>query len=140
MMAWEQRGREAMAQSSPIGWGAVARPPRVNLKRPVDLDHLARQTAGDPQVEREALQLFVIQAALYLDRLRMSAGRDRVDAAHTLKGSAAAVGAWGVAELAEQLEQMGRGGSGRGVRSLLSDLESELEDVGSFVGRLYTEH
>lgn len=130
-----------MAQSNPIGCGGSEALPRMQLKRPVDLDHLARQTSGDPQVEREALQLFVVQSRLYLQRLRMAVGeRERLDTAHSLKGSAAAVGAWGVAEFSEQLEQLVSGGSERGIRNLLGDLEIEIEEICSFVGRLYTEH
>ena len=66
--------------------------------------------------------------------------RERLDAAHSLKGSAAAIGAWGVAEFSEQLEQLARAGGDRGFVNLLGDLETELDDIGEFVGRLYTEH
>ncbi|ESR26691.1 Hpt domain-containing protein [Lutibaculum baratangense] len=111
----------------------------MSSRWPVDLEHLARQTAGDVQVEREALHLFVLQSAVYLRRLRAAiAERDRAEAAHTLKGSATAVGAWGVARLSEELEA-----SPAPVRQLpdiLADLESELEEIGGFVKRLYTEH
>lgn len=130
-----------MAQSSPIGFGGSEDRPRMHPRRPVDLDHLARQTSGDPQVEREALQLFVVQSRLYLQRLRVAIGeRERLDTAHSLKGSAAAVGAWGVAEFSEQLEQLVARGSERGIRDLLGELESEIDEICGFVGRLYTEH
>src|SRR5688500_14857316 len=61
----------------------------------LDLDHLSRQTVGDRALEGELLALFEAQCA----RLRplLAAGRspgERADAAHTLKGSARAIGAW----------------------------------------------
>lgn len=78
-----------------------------SFERPIDLVHLARQTLGDRGLEREVLELFVVQAKSVLARL--SAIRDeksRVDLAHTIKGSARSVGAWRVAEAAEACEMM----------------------------------
>lgn len=69
--------------------------------------YLARFTFGNAELEREVLELFAGQAPLYLDRLAAAdtpvAWRD---AAHTLKGSAAAVGALRVAQLAELAERL----------------------------------
>src|SRR5215217_5208226 len=61
----------------------------------LDLEHLSRHTAGDRALEGELLALFEAQCA----RLRplLAAGpspAERADAAHTLKGSARAIGAW----------------------------------------------
>jgi len=75
--------------------------------RPVDLVHLARHTLGDRDLEREVLQLFVRQSAVYLARLRgADSARDRRTAAHTIKGSARGIGAWRIAELADVLEHI----------------------------------
>ena len=71
----------------------------------LDLEHLSRQTAGDRALEGELLALFEAQCA----RLRplLAAGpspAERADAAHTLKGSARAIGAWPLAAAADRLE------------------------------------
>src|SRR4051812_44231460 len=65
---------------------------------PIDFDHLARQTFADHALERELLELFAAQC----DALVPAIGdarrpQDGVMAAHTLKGSARAVGAWALA-------------------------------------------
>ncbi|MCO5092500.1 Hpt domain-containing protein [Bosea sp. (in: a-proteobacteria)] len=80
--------------SSPIGSSAI------------DLAHLARQTGGDRALERELLTLFAGQCSLHLRTIHASADRrERMDAAHTLKGAARAVGAWQVAEAAGRVEE-----------------------------------
>lgn len=76
---------------------------------PLDRGHLARQTLGDAGLEREILALFQRQSGLILDRLmETSGGEERRIAAHTLKGSARAVGAWRVAAAAEAVENGAR--------------------------------
>ncbi len=72
---------------------------------PVDLVHLRRFTLGNLALEREILQLFADQAPLILERLEL-ARTDKAwrDAAHTLKGSAGAVGAHAVARAAAEAE------------------------------------
>lgn len=77
----------------------------TSFERPIDLVHLVRQTLGDRSLEREILQLFTAQARTILAHLGAAeTGRSRMELAHTLKGSARAVGAWRVAEQAEQCE------------------------------------
>lgn len=71
----------------------------------IDTEHLSRQTGGDHELERELLTLFVQQCAAHLRTIHGSADRQaRMDAAHTLKGAALAVGAWQVAEAADRIE------------------------------------
>ena len=75
---------------------------------PIDLDHLRRYTLGDARLEQEILWLFIDQAPTTVDALKCArTSKDWVMAAHTLKGSARAVGAWRLAKLAEQAEQLG---------------------------------
>ncbi len=82
-----------------------AAPP--SFERPIDLVHLARQTLGDRDLEREVLGLFVAQARSVLDMLGAARDqRQRGDLAHTLKGSARSIGAWRVAAKAEACEQL----------------------------------
>jgi HPt (histidine-containing phosphotransfer) domain-containing protein len=75
---------------------------------PIDRAYLARFTLGNAALECEVLQLFADQVPLYLQALRDARTRKAWrEAAHTIKGSASAVGAWrlaGVAEMAERVD------------------------------------
>ncbi len=74
-------------------------------KAPVDLVHLRRFTLGNRDLELEVLQLFSGQAPLIVGRLQQAVtAKDWRDAAHTLKGSAGAIGAHGVARAAAEAE------------------------------------
>jgi HPt (histidine-containing phosphotransfer) domain-containing protein len=98
-----------------------------SFERPVDLVHLARQTLGDRALEREVLGLFHVQArALYAQLERVAEDRLRHDLAHTLKGSARAVGAWKVAEAAEACERT-EAGAGPQWNAALADLSGRIE-------------
>jgi HPt (histidine-containing phosphotransfer) domain-containing protein len=74
----------------------------------VDLVHLNRFTMGNRPLEREVLAIFVSQMGEYLDRLK-SAGDAKAwrEAAHTIKGSAWAIGAWKLGEHANAAERLG---------------------------------
>jgi HPt (histidine-containing phosphotransfer) domain-containing protein len=79
----------------------------------IDRAYLARFTLGNESLAREVLELFAAQAPLYLAALqRASTDREWREAAHTLKGSAAAVGARQLQRLAELAERVGRGPAG----------------------------
>jgi len=73
--------------------------------RPVDLGHLARQTMGDRELEREVLALFVHQSLSVRDQIADADARQRVLLAHGLKGSARGIGAFAVAECAAVIER-----------------------------------
>jgi HPt (histidine-containing phosphotransfer) domain-containing protein len=74
---------------------------------PVDRQYLARFTLGNAALEREVLSLFAEQAPLYLQQLQTAkTSKAWREAAHTLKGSAAAVGARRVASFAELAERI----------------------------------
>jgi len=74
---------------------------------PVDLAYLARFTLGNPALEREVLQLFAEQIPFYLRALREARARKAWrEAAHSIKGSATAVGAWRLARFAEMAERV----------------------------------
>jgi HPt (histidine-containing phosphotransfer) domain-containing protein len=72
----------------------------------IDLVHLARQTDNDAALLDELLTLFDRQSASILAQLSCGAVavRVRADAAHTLRGSALALGAGAVARAALALE------------------------------------
>jgi len=74
---------------------------------PVDLAHLRRYTMGDRELELEILGLFVQQLPITITALRDAPSeREWGRAAHTLKGSARAVGAWSLATIAESAERL----------------------------------
>jgi HPt (histidine-containing phosphotransfer) domain-containing protein len=74
---------------------------------PVDIAHLARYTLGDKALEREVLGLFVAEMPRRIVALREACSeKEWKMAAHTLKGSSRAVGAWRIAHLAQQAEQL----------------------------------
>ena len=74
--------------------------------KPVDLAYLSRFTLGNQSLECEVLDLFILHIPRYLAALRDAVtAKGWHDAAHTLKGSGRAVGAWRVARLAEHAER-----------------------------------
>lgn len=104
---------------------------------PVDHAYLARFTLGNAALEREVLDLFAEHAPTYLLQL-MAAESDRAwyEAAHTLKGSARAVGALDVAAAAERAETA-RGVDDPGERAVVIDaLASALDEVRAYIASL----
>lgn len=70
----------------------------------IDRGHLARMTFGDRSLEREVLELFDRQAAMLVERMRGGEPATVASLAHTLKGSAAGIGASHVARTADAAE------------------------------------
>jgi HPt (histidine-containing phosphotransfer) domain-containing protein len=109
-------------------------PPLAPDDGPIDIDHLRRMTLGDAGLEREVLAMFSAQSASLIASLaaqsfiaknsiapkiptpkipapKIPAAKSAADKsagaaalAHSLKGSAKAIGAFRVAEAAESLE------------------------------------
>jgi HPt (histidine-containing phosphotransfer) domain-containing protein len=74
---------------------------------PIDHAYLGRFTQGNTALEREVLELFAEMIPRYLEDLKAAiTKRAWQDAAHTIKGSAAAVGALRVARFAEMAERL----------------------------------
>ena len=84
-----------------IDW--MPSPPLVPDDGPIDLDHLQRMTLGDPGLRNEVLAMFSAQAARLMAALA-ALPADAGALAHTLKGSARAIGAFGIADVAGVLE------------------------------------
>jgi HPt (histidine-containing phosphotransfer) domain-containing protein len=78
-------------------------PPLAPDDGPIDLQHLARMTLGDAALERQVLGMFASQATSLIAKL-VALPAEAGALAHTLKGSARAIGAFRVAECAEALE------------------------------------
>lgn len=110
--------------------GRVVSPPLVPDAPALDLDHLARTTLGEVEVEREVLTLFAHQSAELLGRLEGLPPEGAL-LAHTLKGSACGIGAFAVAEAADRLEQRLRHGLSvtAEVAMLQQALDAALEAV-----------
>jgi len=77
----------------------------VRPAKPIDRGQLARMTFGDRSLEREVLQLFDRQAGLLLERMHSGEPEAVAALAHTLKGSAAGIGASAVMSAAAAVEQ-----------------------------------
>lgn len=77
----------------------------------LDEAHLQRMSLGDRALEREVLQIFVRQTAVIMERLVDAEPALVTAAAHTLTGSARGIGAWRVAQAAEQLERASAAGN-----------------------------
>jgi HPt (histidine-containing phosphotransfer) domain-containing protein len=116
----------AVSSESAAAFGAGA--------EPIDRTHLARYSLGSPTLEREILGLFLAQLPLSIEQLRFAAtDREWQIAAHTIKGSARAVGAWQVARLALEAEQSS-GAADEGERDrLLSAMEAACDEVQAYV-------
>jgi HPt (histidine-containing phosphotransfer) domain-containing protein len=78
-------------------------PPLVPDDGPIDFEHLKRMTLGDDGLEREVLAMFSAQAISLIGTLA-ALPSDAGALAHTLKGSARAIGAFAVADAAGLLE------------------------------------
>src|SRR3981081_1402058 len=91
-----------------IDW--MPSPPLAPDDGPIDFQHLKRMTLGDAGLEQEVLAMFAAQSASLVGTLStMPANAPAL--AHTLKGSARAIGAFAVADAAARLEAVISGGA-----------------------------
>ena len=97
-------------------------PPLAPDDGPIDFEHLQRMTLGDASLEQEVLAMFAAQSAKLIGTLA-TLPAEAGALVHTLKGSARAIGAFGVGEAAARLEQALANGSDP------SDLLAELGEA-----------
>ncbi|MBV8922825.1 Hpt domain-containing protein [Bradyrhizobium sp.] len=98
--------------------------PSVADRGPIDLEHLGQSTLGNASLAREVLGLFADQAARV--QRQLAAVPPHAGAlAHTLKGSARAIGAFAVADAAAALELAIR--EGRAPTRALADLDTAVK-------------
>jgi HPt (histidine-containing phosphotransfer) domain-containing protein len=90
-----------------IAW--MPSPPLAPDDGPIDIEHLGRMTLGDAGLEQEVLAMFSAQAVGLIAALA-ALPADAGALAHTLKGSARAIGAFAVADAAGRLEAVLDGG------------------------------
>lgn len=99
-------------------------PPLAPDDDPIDFEHLKRMTLGDAGLEQEVLAMFSAQSAKLLSTLAAMPS-DAGALAHTLKGSARAIGALAVADAAARLEAViGSGGDASDVLAELGEAVS----------------
>lgn len=102
--------------------------------RAVDLAHLARHTMDDRDLEREVLEMFVVQSQVYLIRLKDARTADAWrDAAHTIKGAARGIGAWPVAEMADEVERLSKVDDPEAQRAAIRELDKLVAITNEFI-------
>lgn len=112
--------------------------PRVEPEAPIGdepLDHsrltMLQSSAGGTDLVAELVELFVGDVPPRLDTLAGAIANGDAEAlvraAHSLKGSAATMGAVGMAELCRRMEMQGRAGDVAPAGALLVSLREEFE-------------
>jgi HPt (histidine-containing phosphotransfer) domain-containing protein len=105
---------------------------------PVDRAHLARYTLGDAALEREILALFLAHVPLAIESLKFaSTDKEWREAAHTLKGSCRAVGAWRLGDLGLEAERLGGLGDRAACRAIIARIEEAAIEVEAYVAALF---
>jgi HPt (histidine-containing phosphotransfer) domain-containing protein len=107
----------------------------------IDLVHLARQTMGDQALEIELLELFDAQSARIISHLSGAQAGDAKlcgDLAHTLRGSALAIGANRVARTAQAYEalRMERSPSAASLDGALTALRGAVAEARASIAAL----
>lgn len=96
----------------------------------LDLRHLTAQTMGDVDLARDVLGMFLEQSNDVLRSVRDAVdGRSRSDAAHLLKGSASAVGAFVVARQAGAVEALDDAADEEEVLEALAGLHAAVAEA-----------
>jgi hypothetical protein len=97
--------------------------------------HLSRQTLGDHNLELEVLRLFDEMSHVYFGRLETSTTVEELLVnLHTLKGAAAGIGAFGLAELTRVTESELKAGAPVNPERI-DDLHVAVEELSSFIAQ-----
>lgn len=116
---------------------ALLRTSRQASPVPIDFSHLQQYTAGDAALEAEILGLFADTARATLQKLQTAeSDKEWREAVHKLKGSALAVGAWTLADVATRVEHAELTGEARAV--YLLQLASAVEAAASRAQQVVT--
>lgn len=108
-------------------------PPLVPEDSAIDVQHLGRMTLGEAALEAEVLGLFAAQSADLVARLK-TIPADAAALAHTLKGSARAIGAFRVADAALGVEAAMK--SNGDVAGAITQLQHAVEEARATIGRM----
>lgn len=101
----------------------------------IDRAHLTRMTFGDRSLEQEVLQLFDRQASLLIARMRNGDGATVGALAHTLKGSAAGIGAGQVMLAAAEAERAAAGAPAE-IGATIDRLAAAVDEARLLIGEL----
>jgi HPt (histidine-containing phosphotransfer) domain-containing protein len=109
---------------------------KLPLSKPIDLEHLARYTGGEKALNAEILRLFDSQVTDMVGQLNgMLAVRDAKrwrEIAHTIKGAARGVGAFGMGDAAAAAEPVDPANAEKALAAIKT-LEVEAESVRGFI-------
>jgi HPt (histidine-containing phosphotransfer) domain-containing protein len=126
------------------GTGAVVQAAESKSRRTAasqvvfDRAHLAQYTMDSPELEREIVGLFMAQLPAILDRLlNVSSRADWRIATHTLKGSALAIGACKIGDLAKKLEPIDGLEQSEKRKKLISGLVCAVNEFDEMARQLY---
>ena len=82
-------------------------------------------------------KLFCSQSSIYVERLHAArSDKDWKDAAHSLKGSATAIGAWRAAAAAASAEALSGEALSQARALRLSEIESSVREAETYIGAL----
>jgi HPt (histidine-containing phosphotransfer) domain-containing protein len=105
--------------------------------RPVDLAHLGRYTGGDAALNSEVLQLFRNQSLELIEslgsHLRDGDAKGWRLIAHSLKGGARGIGAFGLADAAAAAEPFDPRAEPEMAAGALQALNAQVQAVASFI-------
>lgn len=104
----------------------------------IDRGHLTRMTFGDRSLEREVLALFDRQASMLIERMRGGDPAAIATLAHTLKGSAAGIGAGRVARTADAAE-IAAGQSAQECSQAIDRLAQAVDEARALIAQLLRE-
>ena len=102
---------------------------RQPVEPALDTGHLRRMTLGERSLEIEVLRLFERQASILLARMSDAPPEAIMIFAHTLKGSARGIGAWGVAAAAEAVEGATGGAGPESLADALARLAGSIGEA-----------
>jgi len=109
--------------------------PMQEIRGPIDMAHLSRQTLGDNNLELEVLRMFDEMSRTYYSRLESSTTvEDLLVNLHTLRGAAAGIGAFGLAELARVTESELKAGAPVNPERI-DDLHVAVEELSVFIAQ-----
>ena len=110
----------------------------ISASVPVDIEHLRRYTFGDQALEKEILSLFLGQLPDTLAALRKAASqRDWKVAAHTLKGSCRAVGAFRLGDIAQDAERLVFSSGSEARAAAIAQIEEAAAEARDFIQAVY---
>ena len=95
-----------------------------------NFERLRHVSMGDDEFAQELVQVFLDDAAVQLERLRVAVEQadcnEAAEVAHRLKGAGGNVGAEILSEVCRKLETAGRGGETGALEGGLADIDREL--------------